>query len=297
MNQPVGFVISGLLRPAYYYGQRHDYVYYPESWTDQTTGTSYAAGYYDENGQYYDNVTFQKDGKYENVVCRCPYCGQNTILNLTAEDVLAHNLQCPHCGGPMEIQSELDDYIGQTAANTHTYASEESLKQLKDEASKQKKAKRRRRWLIALAVLVALYLYGVHIQNREQNNPAPQPQQVQQAEPLQLIPSDANAYGDTVILVKTGSNSYKVSSAQSGDKTLVWDAGSDSYYDSDSDCWLWYNTDVEPAMWQYWYEGISSDFESGWMEHDETGWYIEATEENWIALPDSYNPADLWYIE
>ena len=110
VNQPIGFMISGL-RPSYLYGRRHDYVYYPESWVDQSTGTSYEKGYYDENGQYYDSVAFQKDGKYENVVCSCPYCGQNTVLNLTAEDAAAHNLQCPHCGGPMEIQSELDDYV------------------------------------------------------------------------------------------------------------------------------------------------------------------------------------------
>ena len=55
---------------------------------------------------------------------------------------------------------------------------------------------------------------------------------------------------------------------------------------------------MEPAVWQYWYEGISSDFdESGWMEHDADGWYIEAYKGDWIALPTQYDTSGLWYID
>ena len=105
-------------------------------------------------------------------------------------------------------------------------------------------------------------------------------------------------FGSTIILEQAGPDSYSISSAKTGDKKLVWDAGADSYYDADTDCWLWYNTDVEPAVWQYWYEGISSDFdESGWMEHDADGWYIEAYEGDWIALPTQYDTSGLWYID
>ena len=300
INQPMGFVVSGLLRPSYYYGQRHDYVYYPEAWTDQNTGTRYAAGYYDENGQYYDSVTFQKDGRYENVVCHCPYCGQNTILNLTAEDVSAHNLQCPHCGGPMEIQSELDDYVNQTAGSAASdFSSEAALRQLEQQEEKKKKRKKRlRRWLIVIAVLVALDLYGSHLQKQEQQQES-MAQPAQGVQQLQILePDPVVEFGEEIVLVKTGEGRYSVSSAQSGDKILVWDAEADSYYDAETDCWVWYNTDAQPAVWQYWVEGISSDFEeSGWMEHDSNGWYIEATEWNWIPLPEQYDAAGLWYIE
>lgn len=278
-------MISGL-RPSYLYGRRHDYVYYPESWIDQSTGTSYEKGYYDENGQYYDSVAFQKDGKYENVVCSCPYCGQNTVLNLTAEDAAAHNLQCPHCGGPMEIQSELDDYVRLGTDQTQFSDPEDAYRQAR-------KKKRRRRWLIALAILTALYLYGRKLEKESQESAPVQPiQQIQLTEP------DAVEFGSTIILEQAGPDSYSISSAKTGDKKLVWDAGADSYYDADTDCWLWYNTDVEPAVWQYWYEGISSDFdESGWMEHDADGWYIEAYKGDWIALPTQYDTSGLWYID
>ena len=68
-------------------------------------------------------------------------------------------------------------------------------------------------------------------------------------------------------------------------------------FDEDSDCWLWYTTEVDPPVWQYWVEGISSDFgDYGWMEHDEDGWWIEASNGNWIELPDRYDADGLWYI-
>ena len=286
MNQPLGFIVSATRRPSYYYGRRHDYVFYPEAWTDPTSGRDYEKGYYDENGQYYDSVSFSKDGQYENVVCHCPYCGQNTVLNLSAKDAAAHNLKCPSCGGPMEIQSELDDYVNQAAENTHTYQSEESLRQFNG------KPKKKRRWWIVLAILVAMGLYGKYLEIKEERVYTPQTQTIQQISGMKA------EYGSAVYLTKIGQNSYTVSSSKSGDKKLTWDASADSYYDASTECWLWYNTDVEPPLWQYWFEGISSDYgDYGWMEHDASGWYIETSEGNWIRLPGSYDTSRLWYIE
>ena len=121
-----------------------------------------------------------------------------------------------------------------------------------------------------------------------------------QPETFQLI-NDDTSYGDPqlgriVHLANAGGQAYTITDSSS-DKKLVWDADADSYYDESTDCWLWYNTDVEPAVWQYWYEGMSSDFgDCGWMEHDEDGWFIEESYGNWIELPDVYDPDSLWYI-
>ena len=42
---------------------------------------------------------------------------------------------------------------------------------------------------------------------------------------------------DPIPLVKAGEHVYaKTSNAQSADKTLVWDAEYESYYDAESDC-------------------------------------------------------------
>ena len=69
VNQPTGFVAATRMRPTYYYGKRHSYAYYPEAWTDAETGVSFEKGYYDENGRRYDDVTFEENGRYKNVVC------------------------------------------------------------------------------------------------------------------------------------------------------------------------------------------------------------------------------------
>ena len=290
VNQPIGFLLSGALKPSYHYGKLHDYVYYPESWTDQNSGRTYEKGYYDENGNYYANVVFARNGRYENIVCSCPYCGQDTILNLTAEDVASHHLQCPHCGGPMEVQTELDEYLGQTAENTHIYASEESLRQFTDKA---KKKKRRKWWLIAIVVLILLVVG----QGSESI-----PDSLSQNHEVSYIGDTSHnisSYGD-ILLTSRGQNSYFIAGegTETYDKRLTWDSDAESYYDAESGCWLWYNIDVEPPLWQYWYEGISSDFgDYGWMEHDLSGWYIEQSEGNWISLPDQYDSGSLWYIE
>ena len=52
--------------------------------------------------------------------------------------------------------------------------------------------------------------------------------------------------------------------------------------------------------WQYWYEGISSDFgDYGWMEwdKDEKEWYIEEYDGEWIILPEEYDRSRLWHVE
>ncbi len=126
---------------------------------------------------------------------------------------------------------------------------------------------------------------------------------LEQWENDQAVPDNHNYYDynqkDVLYLKRAGSNSYYiVESSVQADKTLVWDDNEESFYDSSLDCWLWYNTAVEIPVWQYWYQGISSNYgDYGWMEHDDTGWYIEASYGNWIMLPAQYDTSKLWYID
>ncbi|MCQ2516049.1 MAG: hypothetical protein MJ094_04220, partial [Saccharofermentans sp.] len=99
--------------------------------------------------------------------------------------------------------------------------------------------------------------------------------------------SNLELFGDTIYV-------------DSIDREIYWNEEYDSYYDSVSDCYAWYNTDMEPNVWQYWYEDISSDFDEdyGWMEYelDEDQWYIEVGEDDWIALPARYDTSELWHM-
>ena len=288
VNQPTGFVSATHRRPVYYYGRKHSYAYYPEDWTDAETGASYQKGYYDENGQRYENVAFEENGKYKSVVCGCPYCGLDTILDLGADAAAGHSLKCPNCGGPMEIRSELDTILSEVPENTHVYDSEESLKN----AFPQKR-KKTRLWPFVLALMLVFSAVN-RVRARLRPEPVQQlPTTVSSGSTLSLAP-----FGDHLYLEKQEDGSYHVvTDVLRADKLLDYERDSDNYYDEASDCWLWYNREVEPAVWQYWYEGVSSDFgDYGWMEHADDGWHIEASEGNWIPLPEKYDASGLWYI-
>ena len=69
--------------------KNHDYMYYNESWQDETTGTLYRKGYYDETGTYYDadNIVFKGNsnpfGKKMKLVLT--NCGQVDVDNCVVE--------------------------------------------------------------------------------------------------------------------------------------------------------------------------------------------------------------------
>lgn len=289
VNQPTGFRGTGSRGPSYYYGRTHEYVFFPIGWTDEMTGRSYERGYYDENGQHYDTVVFENNGRYENVVCHCPYCDQETIMNPSASEISARKLQCPNCGGSMEIRSALDAY--QTVPQGFETAS-------RGFGSAAARSGGRKNLLLRVIVILVVFFtamtaFGSYLLKKEGS----QPQEFRITEPDPAAAQDEESFGDLINLAEADDNAYIITDEIS-EKQLVWDADMESYYDLDTDCWLWYNTDVEPPLWQYWYEGISSDFgDYGWMEHDDDGWFIEESAGNWIALPEEYDTGDLWYIE
>ena len=115
--------------------------------------------------------------------------------------------------------------------------------------------------------------------------------------------SDNNSYvgnsNDAIYLLQSVDNSYRESNdSREYDKKLVWDNRYQSYYDADSYCYVCYNKNVSPHVWQYWYEGISSDYgDYGWMEYRSGRWYIEQYNDHWIVLPSDYRTSHLWHIE
>ena len=191
----------------------------------------------------------------------------------------------------MEIRSELDEY-----RSASDYAS----------AFSARPRRKPRRWIVPLVIiliLAALCGYGrkLLIDKEAPNGAVTETQTGTQAESFRITEdyseSDPDLFGFILHLSRSSDQGYTVSRS-SADKNLAWDQDAESYYDQSTDCWVWYNTDVDPAVWQYWYEGISSDFgDYGWMEHDADGCFIEESYGNWIPLPDDYGTDRLWYIE
>lgn len=103
-------------------------------------------------------------------------------------------------------------------------------------------------------------------------------------------------YGNNLYLDEVQENIYQVcEETDDYEKHLTWDYGSDSYYDYESNCYIWYNTDVVPNLWQYWYDDIAGDSYYGWMECEGQDWYIEISDTEWELY--TGDTTDLWHIQ
>ena len=95
INQPKGYEDSrysvSLVR-----GRKHDYIFLPQGYTDEETGKEYKAGYYDENGDYYERVIIEAGKNRETLAC-CDFCGTQIKLKWEAGALVS----CPNCGAPL----------------------------------------------------------------------------------------------------------------------------------------------------------------------------------------------------
>lgn len=266
-NQPRRYPGSDLTR---YVCHHHDYVYYPVAW--ESEGTSYAAGYYDEDGNHYDSVLI----KDEQTICKCEYCGSS--VKIKWEGGAMPN--CPNCGAPLSAQAT-DENGSQTGtegtANT---------------GGKKKPSKAKIVLRILLAVFLLQFIWGlISVWNEEK---AVGVQEVtttgQDTEPAEPYPAGGDSDAEWVEPEEVYVDALG----------RYCPLGSDgNYYDSETGTYFWFNTDVTPPQWQYWVEGISDDYgDYGWMEYDdaEQQWYIES-EDGWDVLPADYDAAALWHFE
>ena len=83
-------------------------------------------------------------------------------------------------------------------------------------------------------------------------------------------------------------------------RSVKWSEQYECYYDQPTDSYFFKNTEVSPAIWQYWFEGISSDYgDFGWMEWDvpEQRWYVQIGEYDWEPLPESKYTSSMWHFD
>lgn len=274
-NQPSGYTGKDTRR---HYGRVHDYVYYPTSWVDSTTGISYKKGYYDEEGTHYDYVAFKKNESYETMLT-CDYCG----TEIKAKWTTGVTPQCPNCGAALQ-EVMMHTAVDEEAPETVSYGNSGGM------------SPRGKRAVIAALVIFLLLPFANSLLTL----------------PLRAIGllsntvqkkfGNANTTTITTTVVeeddiKTSNSSIYINEIG---RTCYWDTETESYYDPTTDCYFWYDKEIDPPQWHYWYEAISSDYgEYGWMEYDASKgkWYIEVSDENWVELPDSYDTSNLWHTE
>jgi hypothetical protein len=260
-NQPAGWVTSRHGHSIRYDFRDHDYIYYPHSWTD-ADGVEHDEGYYDENGVHYRNVCAANT----QTMLTCEFCGTKSLWEWKEGTIPG----CSSCGAQIKID-KIDAAVGKNRGSG--MASRKPLFimlfiYLGVTIGMP---------LIYLSFLLPMFAFS-SIKSITNNNHREQ--------------TSANR---TVITTRAMPSSVFVKEIN---RTCYLDG--DDYYDKETDCWFWFNTDIKPGQWQYWYEGISSDFgDYGWMEYDddESLWYIETSEGNWIKLPEKYDTSKLWHFE
>lgn len=320
-HQPSNYRFGSTHPTSTYQCRRHDYIFYPIDWLDETTNTTYKKGYYDEQGNRYDNLILKNNERYENVPMHCPYCDKTAVRDLTDDK---ETMSCEHCGGNMVIDAILDEkadivssYAGSASGGSGDYSYADSS---------TSRMSRLKPLLIFGIIFASMYIGPVLLSslllpfrgaakllaNRQQNNPTAilqqltstqqsQQQQTQQQTGVQQY--TAQDVLDNVeifcppIYLKGSADGMETGDSSDYDIILTWSDYDESYYDANSDCYVWFNTDVDPALWQYWYEGISSSYgDYGWMEYEDGTWYIETSQGNWEQIDVSGYGDRIWHF-
>lgn len=83
-------------------------------------------------------------------------------------------------------------------------------------------------------------------------------------------------------------------------RDVSWSKKYNCYYDKETDCYFFLNTQMNPEIWQYWYEGTSSNYgDYGWMEWDarESKWYVQTGKKKWEILPEDQIQPHFWHFD
>lgn len=263
--------------------RNHTYVYYNEPWADNTTGVNYKQGYYDEDGTYYDadKIAFKRqDGSYTARFV-CEYCGTE------AEFAWKEGVYpiCSSCGARMNKE--------------HTYVDDVISVESFQNGLRQNNGLFKKILLGYIAVifgtgiLCTIFSVFSFLKYVPDNGGTVYKESYNSYGAKEI--TNVDIYGTDIYLDKIADNTYMIcEQTDDYEKHLTWDYGADCYYDKDSDCYVWYNTDVSPNLWQYWYEDIAGSDYYGWMECEGTSWYIEVSDTEWEAY--TGDTTQLWHI-
>ena len=221
---------------------------------------------------------------------KCPYCG-GLVEGKPAETGL-QTMTCPNCGGRLEESDAVSQPAPQVvqtvqtqpapAPQTYTRAPEQSYYPRQTFGDKLKSCFGT---LIAFAIIGVIAFGGFKFyewyDSRHQYN-----------QPYYDDGYYDNGYDDRP-------EQHDPVYVPALGRDVPWDREYDSYYDRQTDCYFILNTDMDPPIWQYWFEGVSSDYgDYGWLEWDakENRWYVQIRENKWEPLPDGKGTG-LWHFD
>ena len=289
-HQPSNYRFASTHPTSTYQCRRHDYIFYPIDWLDETTNTTYKKGYYDEQGNRYDSLILKNNERYENVPMHCPYCDKTAVRDLTDDK---ETMSCEHCGGNMVIDAILDEkadivssYAGSASGGSGNYST-----------SSASNRSRFKPLMIFGIIFASMYIGPVILSslllpfrgaakllaNRQQNNPTAILQQLTSTQQSQQQQTQQ----------QTGVQQYTAQDVLGNEEIF----GSQIYLKSSPDGMEISDSSDYPALWQYWYEGISSSYgDYGWMEYEDGTWYIETSQGNWKEVDLSGYEDRIWHF-
>ncbi len=272
-----------------YHRKRHDYYYIPAAWTESVSGTTKSGGYYDETGMRYDAIADFDAASNEYYTAdefQCGYCGSQIKVRWTAGAAP----QCPNCGAALQkvAYDEKADEVNLLPDGTQEWIEGNTRYRIGPNGSSYSQSPVNAKPLMIGLVLfftlpwLAINGFSVLIQNSDKWE--------------EVEPGQYQYVGERTI--KTEENKHEPIYVDALGREIKWDSASGNYYDASTDCYAYRNKIDGAWVWQYWYEGISSNYESGWMEWDteESRWYIETTDNHWEPLPDKYISDRLWHM-
>ena len=221
----------------------------------------------------------------------CPFCRGKVTAQPSPDG--RNLLTCPNCGGilaesnaiaqPQQTVQSFSQPQGNMAAPDTGYSAEQPAARRKRSSPLVK--------VLFLVFIICIIAAAVRIANSRMYEAA------------HRTDHNENAYNDV-------NNDYNEPvSKESKDgiyvnalgRTVPWDSENEWYYDEDTDCYFFQNNDMDPPVWQYWFEGVSSNYggDYGWMEWDynENRWYVQQSENSWVPLPENEYTDRLWHME
>ena len=214
----------------------------------------------------------------------CPFCG-GRVEGVPSANGL-QSMTCPNCGGILSESDAIDEPVPQPVVQTQTYSQPvqqtytRSAESVYPRQSFGDKLKSCFGTILAFVIIGTIAFGGFKFYEwYDSRHQYSQPGYYEEYDnrPEQHEPMYVYVLG----------------------RDVAWDNEYDCYYDRQTDSYFFLNTDMDPPIWQYWFEGVSSDYgDYGWLEWDakEGRWYVQTGETNWELLPEDKGTG-LWHFD
>ncbi len=268
----------------FYHCYKHDYYYYDTAFVD-AYGNSYQPGYYDENGEYYANLDIQDNPA--TYYCECRYCGTNAFIDPSSMQGDANGMKvvkCNSCGADLDLDQIIPNNVDYKVLT-------EDCKDYNNSSGSRMSSLQMMTYILigffvvtsVMPLIATVFIGGISLlytfvldqeEYRYSENTTIE---------YTVTESNVDIFGDRVYVPEI-------------ERYCPWSSAYEAYYDNATECYFWYNNEIDTPQMQYWYEDFSSEYgDYGWLEYDrlEEQWYVEVDDGVWVIVENA--PDYFWF--